>query len=222
MTHLHIPDGVLPVWLWAAGFAGSAALLALSLWARRGSSPRDLAYQSALGALMLTAMSVPLGPLGFHLSLVGIIGVLLGPAAAFQTVLVVVATLAFLGHGGITVIGLNTLVLGAGTAVARPLFGVLPVRWGAGARAAGATVAGQLVAGALLLAVVAAAGERVETGSMAPHSHDGPGAASLFARWMLPLWALGVVLEAGVAYGLLGFLERVQPALLPGRAREAP
>jgi cobalt/nickel transport system permease protein len=209
MSHLLLPDGGLPV---ALGVGGLLAALLLLLWsaaALRGASPQRVAYQAALGALMLVAMSVPLGPLAFHLSLLGVVGVLLGPAASFQVVLVVCATLALFGHGGLTVVGLNALVLGSGAAVARPVYRLLPARLGAGRRGAAATAVGQAVSGVLLLAVVA-------TGSRVSDTRGhGLGGAALFGGLALPFWSVGLALEAGVAFGLMHFLERVQPALLP-------
>ena len=122
MSHLHIPDGVLPAALWLPGLVTAVLLILVSARSLRQESPQQVAYQGALGALVLAAMAVqvPLGPIEYHLSLVGPIGVLLGPASSFQVMFVASAVLAFLGHGGLTVIGLNALVLGAGSALARP------------------------------------------------------------------------------------------------------
>ncbi len=180
-----------------------------SAFALRSASPQRLAYQAALAALMLAVMSVPLGPLDYHMSLVGVVGVLLGPAGAFQAALIVSAILALFGHGGITVIGLNALVLGGGAAVAHPAFRLLPERWSPGVRAALATVAAQAVSGALLLLVVAAASPVSDT-------RAGRGTA-LFAALSFPLWVFGTLLEAGVALGIVRFLSRVMPRLLPAR-----
>ena len=73
---------------------------------------------------MLAVMSIPipLFAMEYCLTLGGPVGVLLGPAAAFQTVFVVSVILALLGQGGLTVVGLNALVLGAGAALARPVY----------------------------------------------------------------------------------------------------
>ena len=124
MSHLHLPDGLLPLWLWLPALALVLATLLLS---GRRIEPRRVAYQGALGAMMLAAMSVPLGPLDYHLALAGPVGVLLGPAASFQVVFVVTAILAFLGHGGFTAIGLNTLLL-AGSATGAHLAFALTAR----------------------------------------------------------------------------------------------
>src|SRR5437762_11065733 len=119
MSHLHIPDGVLPWTVWAPGLALAVLGLLASAWALRNASPREIAYRGSLGALVLAAMAlaVPLGPVEYHLGLLGPLGVLLGAAASFEALFVVSAILAFAGHGGLTVVGLNTLVLGAGAAV---------------------------------------------------------------------------------------------------------
>src|SRR5881296_2197690 len=100
MAHLHIPDGVLPVWLWGPGWAVAVLALVLMWRSQRDRSPRRVAYEGALGALMLAAMAmeVPLGPVEYHLTLAGPIGVLLGPSGAFQAAFIASALLAFIGH----------------------------------------------------------------------------------------------------------------------------
>jgi len=122
VTHLHIADGVLPVFLWAAGLLVTAALVALVSYRHRHDRADRLTLLGSLAALMLAAMAVPLGPIG-HLSFAPVVGILLGPGLGFLAAVVVNAILALLGHGGITVIGLNALVLGAATATAQPLIG---------------------------------------------------------------------------------------------------
>ncbi len=210
MTHLHLPDGVLPVWLWLAGWLVSLLLL----WRTgRSPAPQTIAYQGALGGLMLAAMAMPLGPFEYHLSLAGPVGVLLGPAGAFQVAFVDSAILALLGHGGLTVIGLNALVLGAAGAGAWLVFRVLGPRLRPAWSLAWSTAAGQVLAGAMWFAIVWAASRHAPVASaqaVAAHPHD-----TLLVALALPLWALGLVVEALVAWGVGGFLARVHPALLP-------
>jgi cobalt/nickel transport system permease protein len=217
MSHLHIPDGVLPVWLWAGGWL----VTLLALWRTgRHTAPQTVAYQGALGALMLAAMSLPLGPLEYHLTLAGPIGVLLGPAGALQVAFVTSVILALFGHGGLTVIGLNTLVLAVASTSAWAAFRL----WGARMRPAWAlatgTAAGQLVAGGVWFAIVWLAAAR-------PPGPPGPAGHGAVVLLALPLWILGAVFEALVAWGVGRFLARVHPALLPvvrrrGTAHEAP
>jgi cobalt/nickel transport system permease protein len=209
MSHLHIPDGVLPVLLWAPGLGLALLLLVLGARVLRGASPQRLAYQGALGALVLAAMAVelPLGPLDYHLTLVGPVGVLLGPASIFQVVFVASGILALVGHGGLTVVGLNALVLGAGGALARPVYVVCARRWGPPVALAVATAVTQTVSGALWLAVMAAA-MHVQA--------VGPNRVKLVAGVALPLYLAGIVVESAVAFGVARFIIRVRPDLLPG------
>lgn len=216
MAHLHIPDGVLPVLLWAPALGVALVLLALSAWrtnAQGLAGNRQLAFQGALGALMLAAMAVevPLGPMEYHLTLIGPIGVLLGPGAAFQVVFVTNLMLAFVGHGGFTVVGLNALVLGAGAALARPAYRLLARRASAPVALALATALAQGVAGLLWLAVV---------GGALRLTPIPPARLGFVAALAFPLWLLGVVVEGAVALGVGRFLMRVRPDLLAmGEAR---
>jgi cobalt/nickel transport system permease protein len=208
MTHLHIPDGVLPVLVWAPGLVLALLLLVLSARRTRGATRQQVAYQGALGALVLAVMAVevPLGPLEYHLTLIGPVGVLLGPAATFQVAFVASAILALVGHGGLTVVGLNALVLGAGGALARPTFSLLARRLRpAGAMASG-TVVAQAVSGALWFGVVSL-GVRA--------SAAGAARLGLFAGLAFPLWIAGILIEAAVAVGIARFVARVRPDLLP-------
>ena len=207
MSHLHIPDGLLPVWLWGSGLIVALGLLVLS---SRSATPERVAYQGALGGLMLAANALPLGPLEYHLSLAGPIGILLGPLGAFQAAFAVSAILALLGHGGLTVVGLNTLVLGAGAAVARPAYGALARLMRAPWAMAWSTAAGQAVAGGLWLLVVLVA---ARPSGAAAHATSHVERLVAFA---FTLWLIGLAAETIVAFGIGRFLERVHPALLPG------
>ena len=208
MSHLHIPDGVLPVVVWGPGLLVALLLLAVSARALRGATRQRVAYQGALGALVLAVMAVevPLGPLEYHLALLGPVGVLLGAAATFQVAFVASAILALVGHGGLTVVGLNALVLGAGGALARPVYKLLARRFSAAGSMAGGTAVAQAVSGALWLAVVALG---VRAGA--------PGAArlGLFAGVAFPMWIVGILVESAVAFGIARFVVRVRPDLLP-------
>ena len=82
MSHLHIPDGVLPPWLWISGLGIALVVLFASARATRDATRQSIAYRGALGGVVLLAMAIelPLGPIEYHLSLVGPIGVLIGLA----------------------------------------------------------------------------------------------------------------------------------------------
>lgn len=209
MSHLHLPDGVLPLWLW-----GSAWLLAIVIAAvgfrREAATPQRIARVGALSAVMLAAMAIelPLGPVEFHLTLAGPFGILLGGFGAFHVALVSGAILAFAGHGGFTLIGLNALLLGLEGAVAAAVYPMLPRSRGAAPAMAGATVLARLVAGAVWIAVMALATDSRSRESGVPARH------ALLASIAVPLLLVGVVIESAVAFGIARFLERVRPDLV--------
>ena len=212
MSHLHIPDGVLPWVVWAPAWLLALVVLGLAAVASRRASPQQIAYRGTLGALVLAEMTLalPLGPIEYHLSLLGVLGALVGPAAAFEALFVVSAILAFAGHGGLTVVGLNALVLGAGAAVGRPVHQALVPRLGPARSLAVAAAASQAVAGGAWTLVMLLCLSRMPGGFWARTTL--PWAAGLAAL----VWMLGVAVESAVAFGLGRFLTRVKPELLPG------
>lgn len=112
MSHIHLPDGVLPVWLWVSGFV-LAILFGFILirFTNRENLAKKLPLLGMMAAAMVLGASVEIVPIAYHVNLMVISGILLGPPLMFLATLVVNVILALFGHGGITVIGLNTLIL---------------------------------------------------------------------------------------------------------------
>jgi cobalt/nickel transport system permease protein len=111
MSHIHLPDGILPVWLWVAGYV--VAVLIGTVLFRLGKKEylsRRLPLVGMMAAAMVLGASVEIIPIAYHVNLSVISGILLGPSLIFLTTFVVNTILAMFGHGGITVIGLNTLI----------------------------------------------------------------------------------------------------------------
>jgi len=110
MSHIHIPDGVLPVWLWGAGWlVALVALMIASRISERESVRRKVPLLGVISALVLVAMSTEIVPIAYHVNLTVIAGAILGPWMSIISAFVVQVILALLGHGGVTVIGLNTI-----------------------------------------------------------------------------------------------------------------
>ncbi|HON41888.1 MAG TPA: energy-coupling factor ABC transporter permease [Bacillota bacterium] len=113
MSHLHIPDGLIPLPWILAGIGLTVLLVCVAL---RALSMRDRARVvpriATLSALMLLAMGLPIPVLGYHLNLTVLTGMIAGPAEGFIAALVVNLILALTAHGGITVVGLNALIGG--------------------------------------------------------------------------------------------------------------
>ena len=111
MSHIHLPDGVLPIWLWALGF-----VVVILLWMilfklmKKETLTRRLPLLGMMAAVMVLGASVEIIPIAYHVNLTVISGILLGPSLIFLATFVVNVILALFGHGGITVIGLNTLM----------------------------------------------------------------------------------------------------------------
>jgi cobalt/nickel transport system permease protein len=215
MTHLHIADGVLPPALWIAGFVVALLVVGATSYRHRHDRADRLTLLAALSAVMLAAMSVPLGPIG-HLSFAPVVGILLGPGLGFVAAFMVNVILALLGHGGLTVIGLNACVLGAATSLARPVYR-LALRGLVPSRAGGiAAVACSVASVALLLIVVGIAGDGATPGrGVLDDGHGHARAAARFAALSAPWWLLGVVAEAMVCSSVIAFLGRVRGELLP-------
>lgn len=113
MSHIHLPDGILPAWLWISGFVVTAAILVvLTLLFKRQKMVAKLPLLGMFSAVMIIAMSLEIVPLAYHLNLAAVSGIILGPNLGFIAALIANFTLALLGHGGITVLGLNSLTLG--------------------------------------------------------------------------------------------------------------
>jgi cobalt/nickel transport system permease protein len=199
---------VLPLLVWGPGLAVALLLLVWTARLGRLANRQRVAYQGALGALVLAAMAleIPLGPLEYHLTLLGPVGILLGPAAAFQVMFVASAILALVGHGGLTVVGLNALVLGAGAALARPCYRMFARRMSPPGAFAAATAVAQAASGMLWFGVIV----------VGLRSGAAPARVGLLGGLAFPMWLVGIGVESLVGFGMARFLTRVRPDLLPG------
>ena len=245
VSHIHIPDGVLPIWLWLPGWLVALGLVYLAgRAAERSDARRKVPLIAVVSAVMLVAMSSEIVPIAYHMNLTVVSGVLLGPLLSVIAAFIVQIVLAMLGHGGVTVIGLNTLMTSAemviGWALFRGLTVVLSrrrVRWSA----AVATVITLAITTTLLVGLVALAGGGAATargtGALNPNSlaFASPFSAGVvhiglfsggereasrtlsvtrFAAVVYTLGSIGWILEALVSAWILGYIARVRPALL--------
>ena len=244
MSHLHIPDGILPIWLVSAGWLICIVIVTVAV---RGVPPEDLRRRiplvGAVAALMLVAMSSEIVPIAYHINLTVVAGILLGPWLSVPTALVVVTVLALIGHGGVTVIGLNTIVISSEMVLGWALFSALVrtlgrprVRIAAGV----ATVLTLAVTTTMLVVIVALGGPIAasrESGAFDPaelrfenpfaegvigniafeepaaHEEE-PLQIARFALLVYGLGSIGWIAEALVTAGIVGFVSRVRPSLV--------
>ena len=112
MSHIHLPDGVLPVWLWVSGFVVAILVGAILLrLTKKEELTKHLPLLGMMAAAMVLGAAIEIIPIAYHVNLTVISGILLGPSLIFLATFVVNVILALFGHGGMTVIGLNTLTL---------------------------------------------------------------------------------------------------------------
>lgn len=204
---VHISDGVLSLEVLAAGFALSGALLLLTL---RGLKAEEVPRISLITAALFVASLVhfPVGPTSVHLVMNGLAGIVLGKRA-FASVLVALTLQAiFFQHGGISVVGVNSLNMGVPALLAWIVFegrrGIpSPKREIVFGAAAGAL--------AVLGAVLLLSAELLLLG-------EGFGEiAVLVLVAHIPI----VLIEAAVLGTMAGYLARVKPEMLtPARSGE--
>lgn len=245
VSHIHIPDGVLPLWLWGPGWVLTLALVFLASRAsERAEVRRRVPLLGVVAALMLVAMSSEIVPLAYHINLTVVGGVLLGPALSVVAAFIVEIVLAMLGHGGVTVLGLNTLVVVAEMVTGWALFRTLVRLLGrakTGRAAAVTTIATLALSTTLLVGIVALTGGAAtqrETGaldarSLRFRSPFGEGVYSIgllrgpeaeadraplsvrrFAAVVYTLGPPGWLVEALVTAAILRYVNRVRPGLL--------
>jgi cobalt/nickel transport system permease protein len=229
MSHIHLPDGILPFWLWAGGYV-VAALLLLIAWrlGRQQTNVKRFALLGIFAAMMLLVMTIEIPP--YHANLSVVTGIILGPSLAVLAAWIINLFLAFMGHGGITVAGLNTLVVAiemlAGMAVFHGLrrlrvplavagFLAVVIGLGLGTGASfGIIVAGAPAINASLRAPQAAHEHEEADSLLEEASHDGQLDLHRLAWLMFGLGSIGWILEGILSAAILTALNRVYPGLV--------
>ncbi len=154
---MHIPDGILPLPVILGGYAASLALawFCIRKIKQREDPRRDIPKAALLTAAFFVAslIHIPIPPASVHLVLNGLLGAILG-WFAFPAILIGLFFQAVMfGHGGLTTLGVNGVILGMPALAAFALFGM---RTWIGAPNARKTAAFAFLAGAsgILLLVV--------------------------------------------------------------------
>jgi len=236
MSHIHLPDGILPVWLWVSGFI-VAVLIGFILFhfTKKEALAKKLPLLGMMAAAMVLGASVEIVPIAYHVNLMVISGILLGPSLIFLATFVVNVILALFGHGGITVIGLNTLTLSV-----EGIFGYLFFRlfWKVLKRLSPASFIATFLA--LLLStfsMIGVVGLGVSHYEELIHKHEGHGIFEFkllkekgdhhgedkekgetnfkrFIAIVLPLGFLGWILEGIITTLMIRYIYRLRPDLL--------
>ena len=232
MSRLHIPDGILPGWLIIAGWLLTAVILAFSIYRTRHTElKRKIPLIGIISALMIVCMTIPIAPIAYHINLSVIAGIILGPAVAFISIFIVDFIIAMFGHGGITVVGLNTVVVGAEAFIGFYLFqlfmvmiGKDSVMWSSGI----AAVISLILSTSLLVGIVYSSqlnpelvigiesgnpSEQVKTDEAPKELVSGVNIKS-FAKSLLVLLGIGWLLEGIITAFVIKYVYRVRPDLI--------
>jgi len=197
---MHISEGVLSAPVLASGAALAAAGTAVGL--------KKLDYDQIANVGMLSAaffvaalIHVPIGPASIHLVFNGLVGTLLG-WAAFPAILVALILQAmFFQFGGITTLGVNTIIMALPAVLGYYLFGRLIAIWPGKLSIAG------FICGftAVLLSALTLGTTLILTGE------SFSAIAKLVVLANLPV----MVIEGMVTAFCIGFLSKVRPEMLP-------
>ncbi|MBI3772941.1 MAG: cobalt transporter CbiM [Gammaproteobacteria bacterium] len=196
---MHISDGVLSPAVLGIGFGTTALLAAATL---RKVDMEEIPKIAVITAVFFVAnlIHIPLGATSVHLILNGLVGIILG-WRAFPAIMLAVVLHAMLGHGGVSVIGVNSTMLGGGALLAAGIwqlrrlvkFPNSEIVFGSLAGAAGIFFSGCILA----LALLTTGEEFMGT-----------------AKLVLGYHAMLMVVEGAVAGACVSFLLRVRPEIL--------
>ena len=200
---MHIADGILAPEVWIAGFVITGIILAYTLHRTKAEEiPKISLVTSAV--FVASLIHIPLGPTSVHLILAGLAGVLLAEKA-YPSVFIALLLQAFLfQHGGITTIGINTVIIGVPALVSYGIFvvGVNHTRF-----EQRLVIFGGLAGGvAIVLAVV------LTSIALLFGGEEFLGVVALLAVAHVPV----IVIEAVIVGSVVGFLNKVKPEMLAG------
>ncbi|MDJ0784177.1 MAG: cobalt transporter CbiM [Desulfosarcinaceae bacterium] len=208
---MHISEGVLSAPVLISGAALAAAGTAIGL--KRLDYDR-IAQVGVLSSAFFVAslIHVNVGPASVHLILNGIVGLLLGWSAVPAILVALTLQAIFFQYGGITVLGINTLIMALPALACHYLFrGLL---WRRPSVAATASFACGFLAVFLSALLLGSALYFTEKEFMA--------VAALAVGANLPV----MVVEGVITIFCIAFLKKVDPGLLPGKRpaenRQAP
>jgi cobalt/nickel transport system permease protein len=196
---MHISEGILSLPILAGG--GVTAVIGTAIGLKRIDNDHIMETALLSSAFFVASLiHIPLGPGSVHLVLNGLVGILLGWASvpAIATALFLQALL--FGFGGLTVLGVNTVVMAAPAVAVSFLFGPM-VRKPGRSQLLGAFLAGAV---AILLSTLLLALALIGTDSSFFDT------AKLLLAAQLPL----MLLEGLITLFVVSFLARVQPELL--------
>ncbi len=212
---MHIPDGILPVHVTAAGYAATAAVTWYSVRKiNQKENPREgVPKASLLTAAFFVAswIHIPIPPASVHLVLNGLLGAILGHFA-FPAILIGLFFQAVMfQHGGLTTLGVNAMIMGVPAIIAHYIFRLRKLGNKEGRKKI--AVLGFL-SGAVALGISVAMFVAILLTNMPAELNIGTERAAIYTlvAAYLPL----IAIEGVITSMLVIFLQRVRPRILDG------
>jgi len=212
---MHIPDGILPVPVTAAGYAVTAAATWYSVRKiNQKENPReDVPKASLLTAAFFVAswIHIPVPPASVHLVLNGLLGTILG-YFAFPAILIGLFFQAVMfQHGGLTTLGVNAVIMGVPAIIAHYIFRLRKL---GNKESRGETAVLGFLSGAAALGVSVALFVVILLTNLPADMDIATERAAIYTLAIahLPL----IVIEGIITAMLTVFLQRVRPRILDG------
>lgn len=214
---MHIPDGILPLSVCAAGYAVTGATTWYSL--RKINQQEDPQANIPKAALLASAffvaswIHIPVPPVSVHLILNGMMGVVLG-WYAFPAILIGLFFQAIMfNHGGLTTLGVNAAMMGIPALLA---YGVFQLRYKFGPDSPRNLAIFSFLGGALGLGLAAAIAFPTLIYTI-PGNIDAAAEQASIAALMIAHVPL-IFIEGFFTAMLVSFLYRVKPELIKAMA----
>lgn len=206
---MHLAEGVIesPLVL-GGGYAVALAGVAMGLRALDEAQAMRAAVLSS-SFFVASLVHIPLFGVPIHLSLTGLLGILLGWAAFPAVFVALILQAVIFGFGGLTTLGLNTCIMALPAVLAGHVFRLARFQHGTAKVAPASGLLGALavaIASGILALILTTAGDAFI-----------PVAGAVFAA-QLPL----IIVEGFVTASVVGFLQKVSPELLAGAAFRSP
>lgn len=195
---MHVSEGILTAPVLVSGAIVAAGMTVVGL---RGMDAARMVRVGLLASAFYVAslVHVPIGPGNAHLVLNGLLGLLIGWAAVPAILVALLLQAVMFQFGGLTTLGVNTVIMALPAVVCHHAFGPLVRRSGrlagAGAFASGATAV--LLSGLLVATVLLLAGEEFVP------------AAGIILAAHVPV----MITEGLITLFLTAFLKRTKPEL---------
>jgi cobalt/nickel transport system permease protein len=126
---MHISDGILPVSISIAGYAGSLSIIAykLKMVQKIKEVEKEIPKVSILTAAFFisSTIHIPVPPTSVHMLLIGIIGIFLGHFSFLSIFIGLFFQAVIFGHGGIMSLGVNGMIFGIGAIFCSYLYKIL-------------------------------------------------------------------------------------------------